>query len=562
MPATSASAAGPRLGPAAVQEPVNLADLRGRGAGSVRSERGAVTSVDAVASRIGAKILERGGSAVDAAVAIALALAVTHPSAGNLGGGGFMLVRPAGGPTVAIDFRESAPASLTRARFDAMIAGGASGPVAAGVPGTVAGLCLAHERFGKLKLSELVAPALELAARGHRVSAREASTYQRHWAELVKDPVARATFGDASGRPVASGALLKRPALAKTLERIAAGGPAGFYAGPTARSLVDSSGGAISLTDVEGYRAKLREPLRVTYRGLVVETMPPPSGGGVVLGTTLLTLEHLGVPKLSGDRTGTGAPEELAVLVEALRRAQAERRFQVADPDRWTADALAMRMRRWTSPTALLDVPIDPAHPTPSSAVHPFYPDALREVEHTTHLATVDATGMVVSCTTTLSAAFGARYVTPDTGIIMNDSVAAFGTVGENTPAAGARSTSSMAPTLVLANGAPLLVLGTPGGDTIPSTLVQVLRHVVDHGMTLRAAVDAPRIHHAFVPDEVRFEPDFPPASIKALQRLGYVRSAKNNRFGDANTLLLEGRIAFAYADPREGGLAVAARTP
>jgi gamma-glutamyltranspeptidase / glutathione hydrolase len=565
-PAASAARAPQRRSfvvPRAAARPERPVAVRGGGARAVPGEHGVVSSVEAHATRIGVKILERGGNAVDAAVATAYALAVTHPSAGNIGGGGFMLIRPAGGSTVAVDFRETAPAALTRAEFDAMIAAGASGPRAVGVPGSVAGLNLAHARFGKLPLKELVAPAVELARRGHRLGNRQALTVKWSWNDLKRDAAARSIFGARGGKqPLAEGAVLRQPELARVLERIAQQADAGFYAGETARALVAAvkpQGGLMSLDDLAKYRAVVREPLRFEYRGLRIETMPPPSAGGVALCQMLLMLEELGAHRLEA-----GSADELHLFLEASRRAQAERRFGVGDPDALPPNLFAQKRVGWLDPQTLVArAPlVDPERTTPSPGVHPLFQVALRETEHTTHLSVVDAEGGVVSLTTTLSAGFGARIVAPDTGIVLNNSLAAFGTAGANQPSPGKRTTSSMAPTLVLEGERPVLVLGTPGGDTIPSTIVQVLRNVVDHGKTIDLAIDAPRLHHGFAPDEARYEKRRAPAKavLDALRAKGHVFSKKLIPIGDANDVLIASGVAFAYADPREGGLALAAR--
>jgi gamma-glutamyltranspeptidase / glutathione hydrolase len=536
--------------------------LRGGGARAARGEHGVVTSVEAHATRAGIRILEAGGNAVDAAVAVAYALAVTHPSAGNLGGGGFMLVRAPGKKTVAIDFRETAPARFTRARFDAMIEAGGEGAASVGVPGSVAGLNLAHRRFGRLKLADVLAPAIELAARGHPIGAREAATLSWSWASLKKDPAARRMFGAGKGdKPLEQGKKLRRADLARTLERIAAEGDAGFYGGEVAKKLLAglASAGLMTLDDLKSYRAREREPMRFRYRGLEIETMPPPSAGGVALAQILLSLERLGAHRLP-----RASADELHLFLEASRRAQTERRFAVSDPDALAPEELRKRIARWTDPLALLTrVPaIDPAHATPSRNVHPLYAAAMRELEHTTHFSVVDAEGGIVSCTTTLSAGFGAKIVAPGTGVVLNNSLSAFGTVGESQPAPNKRTTSSMAPTLVLERGKPVLVLGTPGGDTIPGTITQVLRNIVDFGMALEDAVDAPRLHHGFVPDEVRYEQKRPPprAVLDGLKAKGHRFSTKLLPIGDANDAALADRVAWAYADRREGGLALAAR--
>lgn len=500
-------------------------------------------------------MLEQGGNAVDAAVAVAYALAVTHPSAGNLGGGGFMLVRPKGGPTAALDFRESAPSALTRPRFDAMQRGGGMGPVSVGIPGSVAGLELAHDRFGSLPRAAVLAPAIELA-RGHTLGAHQAALLAGSWNALSLDPAARTIFGK-DKKPFAAGQRLVQRDLAATLRRISQQGRDGFYTGPTATALSGLSRGLITGADLAAYQAKWRDPLRFTYQGLNVEVMPPPSAGGVALTQMLLMLQALHAETLPHDSAA-----EIHLFVEAARRAQAERRYGVVDPDALSATETAQKRARWLDPNAWLGPsPIDPERATPSSSLRPPPLDTAGESEHTTHFSVVDAEGMVVSCTTTLSASYGAKLVLPGTGVVLNNSVASFSSSGDNQPVGGRRTVSSMAPTLVLDGEAPVLVLGTPGGDTIPNTIVQVLRHVVDHGEPLSAAVDAPRVHHGFLPDAIRFESrNAPPADVlRDLVRRGHKLKPGFGAIGDANEILILGGQAWAYADPREFGLALAA---
>ena len=521
----------------------------------MRAEFGAVTSVEPHATRVGIAILEQGGNAVDAAVAVAYALAVTHPSAGNLGGGGFLLVRPKGGPTSALDFRESAPLSLTRARFDAMQRAGGMGPVSVGVPGSVAGLELVHDRFGRLPRATLIAPAIELA-RGHALGVHQAALLAGSYKSLSLDPAARAIFGK-EGKPLLSGQRLVQRDLATALKRISDQGRDGFYSGATASALTGLARGLISSADLAAYQAKWREPLRFVYHGLTVEVMPAPSAGGVAVTQMLLMLQALHADALPHDSAA-----ELHLFIEAARRAQAERRFGVVDPDALSPLQNAQKRARWLDPNAWLQsAPIDPEHATPSANLRLPLNDDPAESEHTTHFSVVDAEGMVVSCTTTLSASYGARLVLPGTGVVLNNSVASFSGSGDNQPVGGRRTVSSMAPTLVLDGESPLLVLGTPGGDTIPSTIVQVLRHIVDHAESLSAAVDAARVHHGFLPDRVRYEPrNAPPAAaLRELTRRGHKLRAQS-AIGDANELLIQGNVAWAYADPREFGLALAAK--
>jgi gamma-glutamyltranspeptidase/glutathione hydrolase len=518
-----------------------------------------VVSVEPHATQAGVDILERGGNAMDAAVAVGFALAVTHPNAGNLGGGGFLLYRPRNGKTVAIDFREKAPRAVTQARFDAMIRAKAVGPAAAGVPGTVAGLDLALSQFGTLPRTEVLARAIELARKGFPLGAYQAKTIEWAWPALGSDPAARRIFGD-HGKPKRAGDLLVQPELAGTLERIRDQGDSGFYAGETAAAIsaLSARGGMITGEDLAAYRAVLREPLRTAYRGFTVELAPPPSAGGVAVAIMLglfETLEPEPLPSLG--------PDELHLFAEIARRAHAIRRFDVVDPDSVPGYDAARKRAEWLDVKRLYAAtpPIDPAHATPSAKVHPLYGAAMQELEHTTHFSVADREGNVVSCTTTLSANFGAKVVAA--GVVLNDSLAAFGTVGANVLAPERRMTSSMSPAIVTSGGAPVLVLGSPGGDTIPNTVVRVLRNLVDYGMTIDRAVDAPRVHHGFVPDEIRYESSRPPPAkaLTELRHRGHRVSAKTAAMGDANSILLENGIAYGYADPREGGLALGPRS-
>ncbi len=531
---------------------------------ATRGEHGVVVSVEPHATRAGVEVLERGGNAIDAAVAVAFVLAVTHPSAGNVGGGGYLLARSRDGRVRAFDFRERAPSGLTDERFRAMIDAGGRGPASSGVPGTVAGLGLAHRQLGRLPFAELVAPAARLARDGHPLGARQAAALGWAWRVLRKDPEARRIFGDARGRPRVAGARLVQKDLATTLDAIAAAGDAGFYAGKVAERLVRhaaSAGATMSLSDLSEYRAIERSPLAFRYRGIDVAVAPPSSAGGVAVAQMLLGLERLRAHELQ-----PGSPAAVHTFLEVSKRAHAERRFAVGDPDALAPTEDASLRSRWLDPArAPLQGPaIDGARATPAAEIHGLYAKAVQELEHTTHFSIVDADGNAVSCTTTLSAGYGAGYVAPGTGVVMNNAVAAFGTAGANVPRPGRRPTSSMTPTIVARGGELAAVLGTPGGDTIPSTVVQVLRNLVDHQMTLDAAVDAPRIHHGLVPDEVRTEKARPVSKElrHALEALGHRFGGRGLPIGDANDLVVSGGVAYAYADPREGGLALAARNP
>lgn len=519
------------------------------------SHFGMVSSVEEHATRAGVAVLARGGNAVDAAVAVGFALAVTHPNAGNLGGGGFLLVHRKGSPTVAIDFRERAPRLVTQEEFERMLRGGAVGPAAAAVPGTVAGLDLALARYGTLPRSEVMRDAIRLAKHGFPLGAYQAKTVAWAWPALSRDQTAARAFGE-RGKPKKAGSLVVQPELAATLERIEAKGDAGFYEGETADAIaaLAPGGGLVTKEDLAAYRAVTREPLRTRYRGLDVEVAPPSSAGGVAVVTMLGLFERLEptpLPLLSA--------EESHLFAEIARRAHAVRRFEVGDPDTFSGWDDAAARRDFLDVDALLGrvPPVDPEHATPSKLVNPLFDAAMHELEHTTHFSVADAAGNVVSCTTTLSASFGAKVTAA--GVFLNDSLAAFGTVGKNVLAGGRRPTSSMSPTLVLRGGEPVLVLGSPGGDTIPNTVVRVLRNVVDYGLTLDRAVDAPRLHHGFVPDEIRYESAHPPPKrvLEGLRRRGHRLAAPTGSIGDANVVLLVEGTAYGYADPREGGFAL-----
>jgi gamma-glutamyltranspeptidase/glutathione hydrolase len=437
-----------------------------------------------------------------------------------------------------------------------MQADGGTGPISVGVPGSVAGLELAHDRFGRLPRAEVIAPAIELA-RGHVLFPHQAQLLAGSFNALSRDPAARAIFGK-DNRPFSAGERLIQRDLAATLQRISEHGRDGFYTGRTAAALSGLAQGLLSTADLAGYQAKWREPLGFDYHGLRVEVMPPPSAGGVAVTQMLLMLQALHAEALPHDSAA-----ELHLFIEASRRAQAERRSGVVDPDALSSDALARQRARWLDPQVWLDAaPVDAEHATPSASIYPSATPAAHEFEHTTHFSVVDAAGMVVSCTTTLSASYGSKLVAPGTGVVLNNSVASFGASGENQPVGGRRTVSSMAPTLVLDRENPVLVLGTPGGDTIPSTVVQILRHVVDHGESLSSAVDAPRIHHGFLPDEVRYEPGNAPARevLRELTRRGHHLKKGRASIGDANELLIQQGVAWAYADAREFGLAMAAK--
>ena len=516
-----------------------------------------VTSVEAHATRVGVELLEAGGNAIDAAVGVAFALAVTHPSAGNIGGGGFMLVRMREQRTVAVDFREQAPQGLTQPKFDQMIRERARGPAASGVPGSVSGLLRAHERWGRLDRARVLAPAIRLAREGHVLGERQGLVLGWAWPLLRRDASAAAIFGR-NGRALRRGERLVQADLAKTLQRIAEQGSDGFYRGPTAAAFekLAHRGGMLRSADLAGYQAKWREPLVTNYRGYTVEVMSPPSAGGVAVVQMLAMLQAE-----DAHRWEAGSVQALHWFAEVAKRAHAERRFHVVDPDSVERYDTKARLETWRSPQRWLGpFPISAERVTAASDLHPLYEAAMAELDNTTHFSVVDAEGNAVSCTTTLSGSFGAKYVLPGTGVVMNNSVGAFGTVGEDVPKPGRRMTSSMSPTLLLEGQRLVALLGSPGGDTIPNTVVQVLTNLVDHSMPLAQAIAAPRVHHGFVPDAIRYERLRPPdaSTLQALRRLGHHLAPPRRTIGDANNILLTpDGFMLGVADAREGGLAL-----
>jgi gamma-glutamyltranspeptidase / glutathione hydrolase len=527
----------------------NQADAQGR--------YGVVSSVEQSASEVGIAILEAGGNAVDAAIATAFALAVTHPSAGNIGGGGFLLLK-SGSQVTAVDFRENSPEALSDAAFWKMIRAGGRGPVSVGVPGTVAGLHAAHERHGKLPWHDVVRPASLLAEQGYRLGKRQAQTIEWSASDLRKDPVARAAFFEGN-QPKRPGSLITRPKLALALTRIMDQGPRGFYEGDTAQDIVASLGkeGLITLEDLKAYRPTFREPLCFDFQGVRIITMPAPSAGGVALSQTLLMLAAQQV-----ENTSRGSPGRLHLFSETSRRAQAERQLFVVSPEALTESERGAHLARVLDPQTWLGAhPIAADKVTASSDLHPSYARLLAELEHTTHLSVIDAQGDLVSLTVTLSGSYGSRIFTKQTGIVLNNSTASFSSVGQNTPAPGRRTTSSMAPTLAIAPDGSALVLGSPGGDTIPSTLSQLLLHLTVDRLSLKEAVEAPRVHQTFAPGTLFTESERPLATeLRAqLNAMGHKIVPRKSAIGDANVAGRVGENTFAVCDSREGGAALAA---
>ncbi|MCH2108384.1 MAG: gamma-glutamyltransferase, partial [Polyangiaceae bacterium] len=449
-----------------------------------------------------------------------------------------------------------------------MIAQGAKDSRAVGVPGTPAGLQAMHQELGNLPWEALVKPAQQLAAEGFVLGSRQSKTIRWAQQRLSRDPRTKETWLP-RGRVPLAGKTIKLPALARALAELAGGARNHFYKGAVAEDLIESTQGAIRQIDLDSYQPYWRMPLRLDYLGNPIWTMPAPSAGGVALAQNLLILQATQAQTKPSDSI-----ERLQLIAEASRRAQVERRLFVLAPERLSNEDQKKARQRWLSPLTWLEKhPIQPGQATASSSLSKDYQASLRELEHTTHLSVIDETGMAVSCTLTLSGSFGIGRQTQTFGIFLNNSVASFSSVGTNVPAAGKRTTSSMAPTIMGGYAIPfplsekkektkntIFILGSPGGDTIPSTLTQLILHLVD-GESLERAVLAPRFHQAFVPDAIRTErfARLPKSQLHRLKSWGYHLGQSRATIGDANIASRRDGQNFALADPREGGWAAKA---
>ncbi|HEX8175121.1 MAG TPA: gamma-glutamyltransferase [Pyrinomonadaceae bacterium] len=488
----------------------------------VRARNGMVASTSGIASRIGADVLKRGGNAVDAAIAVAFALAVVYPAAGNLGGGGFMMIRLKDGRATAIDYREMAPKRATRNVYlderGELIKGEGSSTLgyrAAGVPGTVRGMELALKKYGSGRMSwaELLAPARRLAATGFPVSFNLARSLRDTSETLGKYEDSRRIFLN-QGRLYKEGDTIRQPELAATLARVALRGPNEFYEGETARLIVEDMkrhNGLMTMEDLRGYVAKEREPVRGSYRGFEIISMPPPSSGGVILLEMLNILEGFDLKN-----TGWGSGQHTHLLAETMRRAFADRAEYMGDPDFVRVPVQGLLDKEYA---ARLRSTIDLKRASASSEVRAGRPTGYESSE-TTHFTVVDREGNAVSNTYTLNDSFGAKVTARGTGVILNnemDDFAAkpgspnlYGLIqGErNAVAPGKRPLSAMTPTFVIRRDGTLwFAVGSPGGPRIINAVFQVIVNVIDYRMNIQQAIDAPRIHQQWLPDEVVYEP-------------------------------------------------------
>ncbi|WP_374285191.1 gamma-glutamyltransferase [Novosphingobium sp.] len=534
----------------------------------VVGEKGMVVSQNAIASRVGADVIRRGGNAVDAAVAMGFALAVTLPRAGNIGGDGFMLVHDGqSGQDIFFDFRSVAPKAATLPMFldnQGKEAGAASrGYIAPSVPGTVAGLFMAHKRFGKLPWAQVVAPAIALARDGVALTPDEAFVFSWGKERLSTSKAARGTYYKPDGALYRAGEVLKQPDLAWTLGQIAKRGADGFYKGPVAEKFaadMQANGGIITLQDLADYRAVERKPLRGTYRGLDIVTAPPASAGGATLLNMLNILETFDLK--SG---ALGSARTLHLLSETMKLGYADRYKVLGDTDFAKVPLSGFVSKSYAQERARL---IDPDQAKPAEALGAG--DAWRfESPSTTHFSVADANGMVVSTTYTLGADFGSGVMIAGTGILLNNQMNNFSHVQAakaladgkplppNAMAPGKRMLSTMMPTIVMKDGKPWLITGTPGGSTIIDTVLQVIVNVVDFKLNVEEATHQPRIFQD-ASDKLRVEPNFNPDTVRLLGAMGHPITS-DETMGSAQSILIDGGLYLGAADPRRpGALAVA----
>jgi len=548
-----------------------------------RAKRAMVASVHQLASQAGVDAMKRGGNAVDAAVATGFVLAVVHPQAGNLGGGGFLLVRFADGDTHFVDYREKAPAAATRDMYvgpDGKVLADAStvGYRAIAVPGSVAGMYYAHKKWGKLPWASLLQPAIRLARSGFRLSQEDADDFRDpDYKELADFPASRRIF-HRNGKHYAPGDLLRQPELARTLARLARN-PMEFYKGRMARELarfIQQNGGLVTAQDLAAYEVKERRPIHGFYRGYELVSAPPPSSGGIVLVETLNILEGYDLAKL-----GYRSADSIHLTAEALRRSFYDRTTFLGDSDFASIPVAQLIDKKYAEAWRAA---IDPTRATPSAELQrPRFENLdvsarllapAREPGHTTHYSVVDPQGNAVAVTTTLNDSFGSRVTHPTLGFLLNNEMDDFTSApgvpniyglvqGEaNAIAPGKRPLSAMTPAIVLKDGKLFLVLGSRGGPRIISTVLNILTGVLDHGLDVQQAVAAPRFHHQWLPDELRIERfGLSADTLRLLQQRGHKLAypKTGDYWSDGEAILVDPKTGelLGATDPRGNGRAI-----
>lgn len=527
---------------------------------AVRGNNGIVASSSAIASEVGVQIMQDGGNAVDAAVATAFAMAVTWPTAGNIGGGGFMVYHGADGQATAFDFREKAPLAASKTMYldaegNVRDNSNHEGILAVGVPGTVAGLELAHQRFGSMDWEKLLAPAVRLAREGIPTSWKLHDDFRNRMPRFEKYPSSKKVFSKADGSFYQPGDTWAQPDLAATLERIQKEGRDGFYKGKTAELIADfmaTNDGIITLEDLEKYQAVEREPIRANYRGYEIVSMPPPSSGGVVLVEMLNILEGFDLAEI-----GHNSALYLHLLTESMRRAYADRANYLGDPDFNENMPLDRLMSKEHAANLRGSISM-----TEKSESDPALFAQRYESDQTTHFSVVDKDGNMVSLTYTLEWGYGSHIVVEGAGFLLNNEMGDFnaqpgvtdvnGRIGTepNQIRPQQRMLSSMTPTIVAKDGVPLFATGSPGGKTIINTTMQTILNVVDHGMTIAESIEAPRIHHQWLPDRTRVERrGLSPDTRRLYEEFGHVVT-EGRGIGSAMGV---------YRDPETGVLSGAA---
>ncbi|HEX9252630.1 MAG TPA: gamma-glutamyltransferase [Ignavibacteriaceae bacterium] len=535
----------------------------------VRGKNGMVVSASELASRVGVEILKKGGNAVDAAVAVGFALAVTYPAAGNIGGGGFMVIHLNDGTNTSIDYREKAPQSANEFLYQDSLGNflpekSQFGVTSSGVPGSVAGLIYALKKYGTLTLTEVIQPAIDLARNGFILDYHLAKSLEYEIEYFYKYESSKKIFTK-DGNPFAEGELFMQPDLANTLEQIKKKGVDGFYSGVTAGLIVNQikkQGGYITLEDLMNYKPIERSTIAIEYKGCKVITMGPPSGGGVSLLQMLNILENINFEK-----NEWGSSLYYHNLIEAMKFSFADRSKHLGDPDYYNVPVDWLISKKYAE--VLFDKIKDEA--TPSSEILPGEVTANSESEETTHYSIIDKFGNAVSTTTTLNSSFGSKVVVEGAGFLLNNEMDdfsskpgepnQFGLIGSeaNKIEPGKRMLSSMSPTIILKDDKAFMLVGSPGGSTIPTVVLQVILNILDFGMDIQQAIDMPRIHHQWLPDEVNYERyGLSLDVIQALQKKGHV-------FGGIRTLGrcegivvdFENEIIYGATDPRGFGAAI-----
>lgn len=536
----------------------------------VRAKHGMVVSADEFASKIGVEILKRGGNAVDAAVAVGFALAVTFPQAGNIGGGGFMVIRMADGRTTTIDYREKAPAAASRDMYldekgEFVPARSQEGHLSAGVPGSVAGLLYALEKYGTMERQRILQPAIDLAARGFRINYRLADALKEELKNLARYPSTKKIFTK-KGMPFEEGNRLVQRDLAATLRRIQMYGRNGFYKGRTADLIVAEmkrGAGLITRKDLEAYQPVERPPIRGTYRGYEIISMGPPSSGGIALVQLLNLLEPFNIAA-----SGFSSSKTISLMAEAMKLVYADRAEFLGDPDFYPVPVDVLISKDYAEKRRKL---VDTTKATPSREIS-HGNITVREGSETTHYSIVDRWGNAVSVTTTLNSWFGSMVVVQGAGLLLNNEMDDFsakpgvpnqyGLLGTEANAIqpNKRMLSSMTPTIVLKNNQPFLVVGSPGGSTIITTVLQIILDVVDFRMNIQEAIDAPRIHHQWYPDTLLYERRSLPMDVLVnLQKRGYALVERRGYQGRAEGIIVDKERGFLFGatDPRGYGAAV-----